>query len=145
MSLTNNSITDLSALSDLTRLRYLYLGGNSISDLSAISGMTNLVNLYLWSNQLIDVGPLAGLAAEAKIGFIDLGQNLMVDLSPLADLRANLLILDSNSVVDVTPLATSTRIGAVSLKDNPVDCEIYQSHRAAFDTNRMSVPTDCPL
>ena len=49
---------DLSALSDLTNLRYLSLGDNGISDLSALTELPRLTTLILHDNRISDVSPL---------------------------------------------------------------------------------------
>lgn len=48
----NQSITDISALSALTNLRWLYIVGNQINDISALTAMTHLAGLYMDGNPL---------------------------------------------------------------------------------------------
>jgi len=43
---------------------YLDLSCNRLTDVSALSGMTKLRKLYLGGNQLTDVAPLAGLKLD---------------------------------------------------------------------------------
>lgn len=57
----SESITDLSPLSNLTKLTSLNLSGNKISDLSPIANLTNLESLSAASNSISDLTPLASL------------------------------------------------------------------------------------
>jgi Leucine-rich repeat (LRR) protein len=52
LELDYNNISDISALSGLTHLEYLYLFSNNISDISALSGLPYLGWLRLGSNPL---------------------------------------------------------------------------------------------
>ena len=59
LTLGNNSITDISALSGLTSLESLALNDNSITDISPLSGLRSLTRLRLESNlNLSDIRPL---------------------------------------------------------------------------------------
>ena len=52
LRLSGNDLTDVSALSSLTKLEDLNLYSNNISDISALSDLTNLEDLYLQGNPL---------------------------------------------------------------------------------------------
>jgi internalin A len=53
-----NNISDISNLSSLTNLKYLYLWGNKITDISPLSTLTNLRSLRLRDNDIQDFSPL---------------------------------------------------------------------------------------
>ncbi len=57
----SNTVSNLSALSELTNLNTLHLSSNNISDISALSALTNLNTLYLNSNNISDISPLLAL------------------------------------------------------------------------------------
>lgn len=61
-------ITDISALSELTKLQYIYLTDNLISNLSPLAKLTNLEGLYLGDNQITDLGPLVTNASKGGLG-----------------------------------------------------------------------------
>ena len=61
LSLTYNSITDISALSNLTNLKHLNLLGNSITDISVLGNMTNLTSLFLDTDIVSDMSVLDNL------------------------------------------------------------------------------------
>jgi len=70
-------ISDISVLSNLTKLRYLGLTGNRISDISALANLTSLDVLYLGSNQITDIQPLVDNTG------LSLGDTLELDDNPL--------------------------------------------------------------
>ncbi|MCK5245318.1 leucine-rich repeat domain-containing protein, partial [Candidatus Bipolaricaulota bacterium] len=97
--LNENEIVDISALSGLTDLDLLGLGGNQIVDISALSGLINLAELDLSHNQIVDISALSGLTNLDSLG------------------------LGSNQIVGIAPLVNNTGIGSgddVDLDDNPL-------------------------
>jgi len=59
--LDNTQVSDVSALSGLTGLQSLSLDNTQVSDVSALSGLTGLQSLYLTDTQVSDVSALSGL------------------------------------------------------------------------------------
>ena len=51
-------LTSLDFALELGTLEYLSVSDNQLTDLSAISGLQQLNSLYLWNNQISDVSPL---------------------------------------------------------------------------------------
>ena len=133
-------LSNLSALSGLTKLTYLDLRGHAITDISALSGLTKLTHLYLggvtierssqgttlgntrrlWY-QTIDCGypvlpsPIYGNSRELFM------ENSISNISALSGLT-NLTVLDltGNGIRDLSPLASNTGLGTgdtVYLKD----------------------------
>ncbi|MFL0194337.1 leucine-rich repeat domain-containing protein [Clostridium sp. WILCCON 0269] len=86
---TLNQISDISALSGLTKLQYLNLSGNQISDINALSGLTKLRYLNLFSNQISNINALSELT---KLQYIDLSCNKINDISVLKELIQNPLV-----------------------------------------------------
>ena len=62
-SVNSNNISDLTPLSGLTNLTYLYLTDNDITDITPLSGLTSLEWLDLDRNRLTDLTPLSGLTS----------------------------------------------------------------------------------
>lgn len=110
---------DLSALSGLTSLESLQMGGVVIADVSALSNLTNLKSLSIWGGGLLtDVSPLAGLT---KLEALTLRGNQIADISPLAGLsRLTYLDLEDNLITDVSPLASLTGLTRLFLAENPI-------------------------
>ena len=75
-----------------------------ISNLIGLEFATNLIVLYLWDNLISDISPLADLTKLEKLG---LNKNLISDISPLARLtQVRWLRLQDNSISDISPLAS---------------------------------------
>ena len=110
--------SDVSFLSELTELGFLYLSDNIISDVSPLAGLTQLGSLKLSDNAISDVSPLAGLT---QLGRLNLGSNTISDVSPLAGLTqlGSLNLLD-NAISDVSPLVGLTQLGSLNLLDNAI-------------------------
>ena len=113
-----NSVTDISAISGLTKLETLSLNDNSITEISSLAGLTNLMELYLGTNSITDVSALAGLTSLMEL---DLASNNIADIAPLAgltnlrnlDVRGN--VLNDSSIAEYVPALESN--GTVVLFD----------------------------
>ena len=102
LELNNNSINDISVLSNLTFLASLELHNNSISDISVLSNLTSLTGLKLSSNLISDISVLEDLTSLA---FLELNNNSISDISALEDLTSLIgLYLAGNPIPDYGPL-----------------------------------------
>ena len=117
-AVNSNSVSDISALAELTNLTVLNLRFNSVSDISALAGLTNLTELWLQSNTIPDISALAGLTNLTELW---LQSNTISDISALAGLT-NLteLYLGGNSVSDISVLAGLTNLTELDLGGNSV-------------------------
>ena len=142
--LANNTITDVSGLSNLTNLTKLELGNNLISDVSGLSNLTNLTELYLANNTITDVSGLSNLTNLTKL---ELGNNLISDVTPLSNLT-NLaeLELSNNFISDVTPLSNLTNLSTWSVRfsNNPLNPDSLRTYRKAIGMV-FSPPSDLPV
>ena len=86
--LNNNSISDLSPLSGLSRLRTLQLSQNDISDLSPLAGLSNLITLRLDGNDISDLAPLVANEALTHGVQIDVTSNPLSSASINEDIPA---------------------------------------------------------
>ena len=75
LHLSDNAISDVSAISGLTSLEYLNLHINLISDISTLSNLTNLTDLYLSRNNVSDLSPLVANMGLGEGDEIDLKNN----------------------------------------------------------------------
>ncbi|ONI46743.1 hypothetical protein AN643_01260 [Candidatus Epulonipiscioides saccharophilum] len=83
-TLSANGISDISPLKNMYNLDYLDLANHSISDISALSGLTGLKNLILENNLIVEVSPLANLNELTLLNIQ--GNELEPDLDFLTDL-----------------------------------------------------------
>jgi len=118
LDLSDNSISDISALANLTALRTLDLfGGNSISDIGALANLTALTDLRLSSN-ISDISALINLTALTRLY---LNINTISDISALANLTALTdLRLSSNNISDISALANLIALTDLRLQENNI-------------------------
>ncbi len=123
-SLDANSlgISDLTGLEYATNLTTLYLCNNIFGDLSPLSGLTKMKYLYLWGNpyitslaSLANMSDLRYLKASGcnityinvvsnfkKLEGLSLGDNLISNITPLADINSlKYLYLSLNNISDI--------------------------------------------
>ncbi|MBC1719691.1 LapB repeat-containing protein [Listeria seeligeri] len=102
----------LSAFSDLTNLTELSMKDNFyIVDLSGLSSLTNLRYLYLDNNRIEDVTPLSNLT---ELRELTLGTNKIQDISALSSLnKLENLVVKSNKIIDISPVAEIIENGAI--------------------------------
>jgi len=146
LSLSDNSIVDISPLAGLTQLRYLELGGNSISDISPLAGLTQLTRLFLWYNSISDISPLEGLT---QLTTLYLNRNSISDVSPLVGLtQLTTLDLSDNSISDVSPLVELNLTGpqwdspGLYITGNPLNYASVHAHIPAMQENGVEVLFD---
>lgn len=102
----------LSEFSDLTNLTKLSIKDNYyITNISGLSSLTNLYYLYLDNNRIEDVTPLGNLT---ELRVLTLGVNKIQDISALSSLnKLYSLILKSNQIIDISPVAEIVKNGAI--------------------------------
>ena len=98
----NVTIKNISALSELTNLTTLYLGGNEIDDICALRNLTKLTFLDLSENEIWDISPLRDLT---NLTTLYLGANLITNVSELSGLtNLTILYLNDNQISDISSL-----------------------------------------
>jgi Leucine-rich repeat (LRR) protein len=100
LNLSDNQLTDITPLKDLTSLTFLDLRQNQLTDITPLSKLTSLTSLDLSQNQLTDITPLAALTSLTSL---DLGNNRLTDIASLAELPSlNNLKLGSDNIYTYT-------------------------------------------
>ena len=103
LKLYNNfAIINISVLENLIDLEQLFLTGNLITDLTPISGLNNLTVLLIGGNPLDDISIVSNLT---QLQALYLGNSHIGNISALSNLT-NLKTLDLNDtqITDLTPL-----------------------------------------
>jgi Leucine-rich repeat (LRR) protein len=94
----DQKIHDISFVSELTKLRYLYLFQNDVSDLSPLSGLTGLTSLSVSGNPVRDLSQLSSLS---ELRFLSLNYMDIQDYSPLSSLtNLSSLYVQGNHLTD---------------------------------------------
>jgi internalin A len=115
------NISQINGIEYCTTLKELYLGDNSIEDLSPLSNLTELRNLSLHQNDIVDLNPIINLV---KLKSLVLADNKISNIDPLSDLTNLYFIkIGGNSITDIQPLVQNTGIGkgdVINIVDNPL-------------------------
>ena len=118
----------MTPLATLTNLTTLSLAENTITRLNAITTLTQLTTLTLEANSITDVTPLASLP---QLTALNLRDNTIGDVTPLAGfLNLTTLHLMGNPILDTTPLYPLTQ------RIPPVDIDIVVSQYPPWDVNQ---------
>lgn len=118
LDLSENSISNISPLANLSRLIQLSLRNNSVSDISPLARLRDLWLLQLANNAISDVSALANLTALIRLA---ISNNAISDISPIRNLtNLELVYLEDNDIKDISPLTGLSGLKAVRLADNNV-------------------------
>ncbi|NLE16805.1 MAG: leucine-rich repeat domain-containing protein [Spirochaetales bacterium] len=93
---TYNEVSDLTPLTNLTKLKQLNLKHNLIEDITALSGLTELLVLSLNENQVEDISPIQNCTKLLDLRF---NKNFINDISSLSNL-VNLEVFWTNDNKD---------------------------------------------
>ena len=114
-------LTDISALSGMTKLTTLSLALGDVKDLSPVSGLTSLTDLNLYGNfDCPDLQFLSGLTKLRTLQITPYNGEGAATLSSLKGLEnltelRELYVYGSGNLTDVEPLANLTRLTTLSL------------------------------
>ena len=118
LKIQNNAISDLTPLTDLTRLNFLWISLNQVSDITPLANLTELRSLFISFNQVTDITPLQNLTRLLVLG---VSNNQVSDITPLANLtELQRLYIDFNQVSDLTPLASLTELESLDISSNQI-------------------------
>lgn len=143
LDLDDNNITDVSPLAKLTGLQELHLNTNKISDISVLSGLHNLTNLEVGYNSITDLTPLSGLHLLSKLtisGNAALSNlDSLVSLTNLQSLRAAYL----PALTNITGIKNAVQLSYLELEnDNLTDVAALQNISSLttvkLDSNHIS-------
>jgi hypothetical protein len=113
LDVTQNDITDATAVAALPQLTYLNLSWNYVRDFSLLRSLTNLTSLFLDANSLETVPQIAHMTRLVQLG---LSRNNISVVDPLLSLtNLQFLSLDSNPIESLTPLCGLTNLNQLDL------------------------------
>ncbi len=116
LSVSGKSITDLSPLTELVNLETLVLFVTGVSDLSPLAGLRKLTRLYFNHAPVSDLSPLAGLTSLERLEFFYAENPILLPLKGLTNLR--ILGAGRNGISDISPLAGLVNLEELELFDN---------------------------
>lgn len=115
-TIKDNSLLDISFLSNIASLKTLYISNNQIEDISPLKNLVNLETINLSMNNIKNLEPLENLI---NLSYISLANNKIKDLAPLKSLiKINYLSLSKNQLYDLSALKNLTKLENLYLNDN---------------------------
>lgn len=126
ISCAGKGITNLSGMEQLNNLEGINLQGNSITDVTPLTGLTKLKEVSLASNNLSSLAEpnFTGIAGLDNVSILWLENNSIADFSPLTGM-ANLqeLIIWNNNISDLSAsnIASLTSLSRLWLQQNPIN------------------------
>lgn len=123
LSISGKNLHSLEAISNFTALKSLNVSDNTLSDLSPLAGLVKLRTLDLGnvaggSNAYADLSPLSALTDLRSLSLPNSGVS---DVSALGSLTAlNELILSFNGITDISAAASMTQLQSLSLENNRI-------------------------
>ena len=135
LTLTGNSVSNLSKLQNLPGLRSLTLDSNPITDFSQLAILTNLTGLSLAGDSITNLSFLNNLTALTSL---NLNNNLVADLSPLTTLpNLGYLFLSQNIITNINPLLSLPYLTDVDLTLNLLDTSTGSAALAVISTLQL--------
>ena len=135
---TDNDVSDLTPLKNLTTLSQLWLQHNNVSDLTPLESLTDLRDLSLFDNAVSDLTPLKNLT---ELIWLNLGRNPVSDLTPLKNLT-KLQWLDlyfSNNVNDITVLGSMPKLKNLTLGGTTISDSDLMHLKNLTELKRLSL------
>lgn len=118
LDLSNNLLTDVSALSGMTALTELDLSKNKLTDISALATLNSLSSLRFSRNQ---VTALPKWEASCALTAIDGSHNKLTSVAPLKGLmHLNKVNFDYNNISNINDLAQCGMLIKVDVFGNPI-------------------------
>ena len=116
LDLSDNSISDITALASFPNLTYANLSRNAISSLEPLKELTNLQELYLAENDLTALDALSGFR---QLKILDITDNAVTSIEPLAPMRElTELSAGGNALTDASGLAGCISLTRLDLSNN---------------------------
>ena len=115
LDLSYRGITDISVLSECSRLTKLNLCGNAVSDISPLMDLPNLTTLDISSNSVTDLRPLMGLPMLKTLKASS--NNIYSTVSLGSDLTLSELDLSHNPISDFSGLRKLKNLVTLNLAD----------------------------
>lgn len=119
INISNNNISDLSALLNLKNLGWVYFSKNNVTDISSLCDMKNLKGFDLSYNKITDVSCLADMIANQDYPSLNISGNIgVVGYEDFTNL--NSLTADDLGLENLEPLRKLTKLTSLSVRNNNI-------------------------
>lgn len=143
---STSTINDITALSNLTNLKFLSITHNPIYDISSISNLKNLETLFLSWTPVSNISALSNLS---KLKVLWLGETKITSLAPILNLKELVrLYFDKTQITDIEPILNLPKLKWISCNDSMLTNEqIEKLHRqypnATINSNKTKNNSGC--
>lgn len=120
LALSNNGLTTegTAAIAEYPYLQYLSLAHNKIDSVEHLTGLKHLVELRLHHNELTNV---RGLRTLLDLEILYLGHNQITDVGFLSTLTAlEVFYVNDNKLTDISQLSTLNKLEIVNVSNNQI-------------------------
>ena len=118
LTLTNCSLSTIASLENAQKLKYLDLSNNVISNLQPLAELTKLTEVYLQNNAIGDVAALSSAKALEKL---DVSGNTLTSIAPLSNVTTlTWLKADANGIADLGNIGNLSALTYLSLASNKI-------------------------
>lgn len=118
LNFSDNAVTDISALKDLSALEDLVMNSNGVESIDAIAKATELKNLYVADNKLADISALKNCT---KLEVFSAADNKIKDISALGKCVALTdIYVSSNEVGNIGDLSKLENLAVFSAAENAI-------------------------
>ncbi len=112
------TISDLSPLTKLPKLKWVDFGSFPAPDLSPLADIKSLRRLTFHDGGIKDISQLAGFTG---LTILDIAYNSTTDLSPITKLtNLEKFVANTNGISDITPLAALTNLKHLDIHGNKI-------------------------
>ena len=118
LDLSNNTLRDLTPLTNMVDLKEVYLQHNAVNDLTALSSLRSLSILDVSYNLLTTLNPIFKCTSLIEI---DAGNNTLTSLAGIGSLSAlEILKVPANTISDVEPVSECVNLRELNISSNMI-------------------------
>lgn len=115
-----NSIEDISSLQNLKNLKIILFGFTDVGDISALEKLTKVEQLWFSQNQKVQC--IDALKNLERLAVLNIGDNLIKDISPIKNLHnLELLGIGLNQVEDLSPIENLSKLESANFRSNKIN------------------------
>lgn len=119
VNFSNNTITNISYIKNLTNLKYCYLENNKISDVTALKNLAKLQELSIAGNNIQDISPVITLTGLTNL---DASRN---NISTISNIQSNQTIekinLNYNNLQSLDGIEKLSNLQVLSASNNVIE------------------------
>ncbi|MBM5720732.1 leucine-rich repeat domain-containing protein [Listeria ivanovii] len=146
LDLSQNNISTLDSLANLTQLEFLSLNSNKITDITSLMNLPQLKNLEIGANQITSLPSFENLT---NLKILNLSSNQLSDISALKDAQyLTNLSVSNNHIADISVISNLSQLQLFYGESNQItSIEAFRNNKTLvdFDANFNQITDITPL